>query len=277
MKQLVAEGDLDANGFLLVEGKNFHHLRDVLRVSCGDMIFVRLKSGLLQPMTVCKIDGQVKKIILQVAGDSSDAEHTSKKSILQIFLFQFIANPSKMDLIIRQATECGVEKIFPVESEFCQKGNVESARKKASESGRWHKIIVEARQQSGSPVETQVFAPIPFAKVFDIWKSERGLHGSSLAIVLYERTSGTKNIHDTLKSADSFTGKINSKKGLSRIALVIGAEGGISSSEIKLLKQNGFIPVHFETNVLRCETAALYGIAALQTALMEDWNLKDGE
>ena len=269
MKQLVAESDIDADGFLFVEGDKFHHLRNVLRLSCGDMVSARLKNGLLQPMTVCKIDEQTKRITLQVAGEFLDCEYISRKSIPQISLFQFIAKPSKMDLIIRQATECGVKKIFPVESEFCQGGNVESARKKAGKNGRWHKITVEARQQSGSPVETQVFAPISFTKIFDIWKNEKGIQGSSLAIVLYERTSGTKNIHDALKSADSIKSKSNIKKDFLRIALVVGAEGGISSSEIELLKQNGFIPVHFETNVLRCETASLYGIAALQTALGE--------
>ncbi|WP_315329486.1 16S rRNA (uracil(1498)-N(3))-methyltransferase, partial [Treponema socranskii] len=35
------------------------------------------------------------------------------------------------------------------------------------------------------------------------------------------------------------------------------------------LRNAGFTPVHFAGNILRCETAALYGIAALQTALAE--------
>ena len=39
------------------------------------------------------------------------------------------------------------------------------------------------------------------------------------------------------------------------------------SAEIEFLKQNGFVPIHFETNILRCETAALYGIAAMQTLI----------
>lgn len=264
MKQLFVESELDADGFLFVEGEKFHHLRNVLRVSCGDMISVRLKNGLLQPMTVCKIDGKNKKITLQIAKESIGAHPLFKKPATQISLFQFIAKPLKMDLIVRQAAECGVENIFPVEAEFCQKGNVEAAWKKTGESRRWQKIVIEARQQSGSPVETQVFAPIAFGKIFDIWENEKNVQGS-LAIVFYERRFGTKSIHDALKSADSFS----SSKELSRIALVVGAEGGISSSEIKLLKKNGFIPVHFETNILCCETAVLYGIAALQTALRE--------
>ena len=33
-------------------------------------------------------------------------------------------------------------------------------------------------------------------------------------------------------------------------------------------KKNGFLPVHFETNILRCETAALYGIAVMQSLVL---------
>lgn len=268
MKQLIAEGELDADGFLFAEGESFHHLRDVLRTSCGDMICVRLKSGILQPMTVCKVDPQAKRITLQIANDRLSDGILFEKPALSITLFQLIAKPMKMDLIVRQAAECGVESIFPVEGEFCQKGNVDSACKKAGDSGRWQKIIMEARQQSGSPVETQVFNPITFRQILDVWQSQKASLVTSVAIVLYERSDGAKTIHDALKNADSSSDNFNGNKGLSRIALVVGAEGGISSSEIKLLKQNGFIPVHFATNILRCETATLYGIAALQTALL---------
>ena len=268
MKQLITESELDEEGFLFIENESFHHLRDVLRVSCGDMIFVRLRSGVLQPMTVCKINGQAKRITLQIIDDSLAADNIPQKPAVQISLFQFIAKPSKMDLIIRQAVECGVEKIFPVEAEFCQRGNVESARKKAGGGGHWQKIVREARQQSGSSVETQVLAPIAFSKIFDLWENEKVSQDSSLAIVLHERRFDTKTIHDVLKDADPSSGNFSSTTGLSKIALVVGAEGGISSSETKLLRQNGFIPVHFATNILRCETATLYGIAALQTALL---------
>ena len=59
--------------------------------------------------------------------------------------------------------------------------------------------------------------------------------------------------------------------------MVVGAEGGISPEEINELQDNGFIPIHFDTNILRCETAALYGVAAVQTVLGEKdlWLFKE--
>ena len=52
-----------------------------------------------------------------------------------------------------------------------------------------------------------------------------------------------------------------------KIAIAVGSEGGISPSEAAALEEAGFIPVHFQGNILRCETAALYGIASVQAAV----------
>lgn len=165
-----------------------------------------------------------------------------------------------MDLIVRQATECGVCGIIPVEGEFCQKGSIESARKK-SESGdeRWQRIVIEARQQSGSPVETKIFSSVSVEAACAFWSNLKAEHKE--AVVLYERSDGTKSIYNALKNADVI------KKENAKIAVAVGAEGGISVQEISIMKASGFIPVHFDTNILRCETASLYGIAALQTVL----------
>ena len=207
-----------------------------------------------------------KKIILQAAGDltcsdsASQAAPVLKKPKTEIYLFQFEAKPPKMDLIVRQATECGVCGIIPVEGEFCQKGSIESARKK-SESGdeRWQRIVTEARQQSGSPVETKIFSSVSVEAACAFWSNLKAEHKE--AVVLYERSDGTKSIYNALKNADVI------KKENAKIAVAVGAEGGISVQEISIMKASGFIPVHFDTNILRCETASLYGIAALQTVL----------
>ncbi len=264
MRQLVLESPLDSEGCICIEGKKYHYLSAVLRVKCGDMIYARLLNGALQQMTVARIDSYKKKIILQAAGDLNCVDFDEgnqparEKAGPEIYLFQFEAKPQKMDLIIRQAAECGVFGIIPVEGEFCQRGSIESARKRA-EDDRWQRIVTEARQQSGSPVETRIFSSVSLEEACGFWA---GLQSEcKAAIVLYERSDGTKSIYNALKSADAI------KKQNAKIAVAVGAEGGISAQEINIMKENGFIPVHFDTNILRCETASLYGIAALQTAL----------
>ena len=53
-------------------------------------------------------------------------------------------------------------------------------------------------------------------------------------------------------------------------ALAAGPEGGFSPKEVSLFLAAGFRPVLLGNSVLRTETAALYGIAAVRTILLEN-------
>lgn len=250
MRQYIAEEEPDEEGMLRVRGEKYKHLRAVLRIRVGDMLSVRQKNGALCQMTVSAVDTAAQVITLQKAGKEEAGGGAPR---VAIFLFQFIAKPSKMDLIIRQAAECGVSEIIPVEGEFCEKGSVESARKKY-DSGRWQSIIKEAREQSGSPVETAIRAPVTLESACAFWRKQSGV---KRAAVLWERgDNGEGGIFRAL------SGPLPDKA-----ALAVGAEGGISPGEVRALRGEGFETVHLETNILRCETAALYGIAVLQTVL----------
>lgn len=278
MRQLVLEQDVDKNGIIVLEGKKFHYLKSVLRVKSGDMIYARLPGDKLMQMTVALIED--KRIVLQLAGNGKvninsgseiKAPPSEKQNQCELFLFQFVAKPPKMELIIRQAVECGVRYIVPVAGAFCQKGNIESAKKRSEEkNSRWDNIITEALQQSGSAVETEVTKVMSVKEAIDFWTQKTqntGAENKSLATVLYEQTSGTQKLHEAFKNSE----------GLKCAAIAVGAEGGIMPEEIKQLSDAGFIPIHFDTNILRCETAALYGIAAIQTVLMEKqlWQFKE--
>lgn len=257
MRQFVADNDLE-KGCLVVEGRKFRYLSSVLRVEEGDMMEVRLPGGTLQSMTVAKVDRTSKQIILQVAGKETESLLPETKEDLfpyEIWLLQFVAKPPKMDLIIRQAVECGVSKIIPVEGSFCQKGNVESARKKSDgKDDRWQRIVTEARQQSGSPVETEI---LPCSTLEEVCNLVSSVDGTNAQIVLYERSEGTVSVNSALSGFEK----------CDKVIVAVGAEGGVSPDEIEMLKNAGFITVHIKTNILRCETAALYGIAAVQTAM----------
>lgn len=337
MRQFVSETALDGDGCIRVGGEKFHYLSAVLRLVPGDMLYVRLPDGALQQMTVAQLDGSSRTMLLSLAGEAASAESATAAAAagtkggtvsadsaagggspstkatpiehagrFHFHLFQFVPKPPKLDLIIRQAAECGVSTIQPVAGEFCQKGNVESALKKSSPSDmRWGKIITEAREQSGSPVPTRILPCRTFAEACALWKN--GSIGNSpvrMAFVLYERSGGTLPVHRAIARAveteEAFEtgesagvagesaetaripgpqthGSLKNAPETADIAVMVGAEGGISPSELAGAKESGFIPVHLETNILRCETAALYGLAALQNAVVESdiWKLKE--
>ncbi len=252
MRQYVSQNPLDKDGLLTIDGKDYRYLKQVLRLTAGDMVSVRFSDSALQNMTVSKISEKEKKIILQVC-DSFNAHQENQPGELsptEFFLFMFVPKSSKFDLIVRQATECGVKEIHPVSSSFSQKG----AEKMNFRGERFERIIKEARQQSGSPVETTIGKCISIQEACDLWKDISS--ENDFGCVLYERSDFTTDF------SAAFSQKDNSL--IKKCALVCGAEGGISPQEIKQLMNAGFTPIHLKTNILRCETAALYGMAVLQ-------------
>ena len=261
MRQLILQKNQDKNGLVLVDGKDFHYLRQVLRVKVGDMVKLRLADGLPYDSTVCKIDDKGKTITLQLCAtqDVIARSEATKQSTNEISfsLFQFIPKPQKLELIVRQATECGVKNIIPVISEYAQKGNVDALM--GGKKDRLERIIREARQQSGSPVETTVFEPVTVEQAVDLWnkmKEEAGGEQNAAGYVLSERAV-VRQAHQPHESEVP-----------EHVAIFCGNEGGISPDELELLTKKALLqPVHFSVNILRCETAALYGIAAIQTAI----------
>jgi 16S rRNA (uracil1498-N3)-methyltransferase len=274
MRQFIVSSVPDKNGIISVSGKDFRYLRQVLRVKIGDMINVRLSDGTLSNTTVCNILENQKQIQLQICQKGSADESVtrgvqaeqivSSNSSIEYWLLQFIPKASKMEQIIRQATECGIKNIVPVIGEYSQKNNVLAME--SSKKDRFLRIVREARQQSGSPVETTILDAVSLKEAISLWNEETLADGEKAAVVLWECCEQTKTVHEVLSKSD-----------IKKVAIVIGSEGGISPSEIQELSLNGFIPIHFDTNILRCETAALYGIAAVQCALLENkkWEFKE--
>lgn len=267
MRQYVANCAPDRNGLLEITGKDYRYMRQVLRLAVGDMLQIRLPDGGLQQTTVCRVDEGSRTVVLQVCASNEDGENLPQEvAALDLWLFQFVAKNAKMDMIVRQATECGVSTIVPVLGEFSQAGSGE----RNFRSERLLRIVKEARQQSGSATDTRVLDAMSLEKAVSLWREhcaesgQTGAEGESFAAVLYERNEETVALHRAVAG-----------KNIRTAALAVGAEGGISPAEVSLLRQGGFVPVHFKTNILRCETAALYGIATLQNAITEHdiWQL----
>ena len=266
MRQFVSAASPNSKGLLEIAGKDFHYLRNVLRLQVGDMAPVSVPGGRLLQTTVCKVDDAAKKITLQVCAareqDDSQGQAAAQSSPrTYMTLLQFVPKPQKMELIVRQATECGIANIIPVIGEYTQAGSEKALQK----SDRFERIIREARQQSGSQVETKIFEPQKLERALELLEGgDLQAASSGLAkIVLYERGEKTMPLSAALG--------IPADSGLEgaplACAFAIGSEGGISPAEFELLLARGFKAVHFNTNILRCETAALYAAAAIQSAL----------
>ena len=281
MRQFIVEKGKEKNGLIKLDGKDYRYLRQVLRVRSGDMISVRLPDGSLKNSTVAQIDEAARLVVLQIcaetgktitrgvqAGEISGNLKSSPGAVeLEYWLFQFLPRPQKFEQIVRQATECGVSVIVPVIGEYTEKSSVQALM--GAKKERLQKIIREARQQSGSPVDTKVTEPLSLEKAIELWCAgspavepvENKTAGGSVAFVLSERGDCDGNLRAVIKDAGG-------GEKIKRAAIAVGSEGGISPDEVSLLQNKGlFVPVHFAVNILRCETAALYGIAAVQSEI----------
>ena len=271
MRQLIIENKQIRKGLIELEGKDYRYLRQVLRVRPGDMISVRLPDGSLNNATVARVDEAERRVVLQLCADTGktitrgvQADQLNASAAVngalavEYWLFQFLPRPQKFELIVRQATECGLSVIVPVIGEYTEKSSAQALA--GAKRERLERIIKEARQQSGSPVETKVLEPMTLEQALDLWRTSAGEQGD-LAFVLSERDDCSGKLRESVQKAGGL-------EGIKRAAIAVGSEGGISPDEVKALEEKGlFQPIHFAVNILRCETAALYGIAAVQTEI----------
>ena len=249
----------------------------VLRLQSGTPIDVRLSDGRFVSMLFCADKTEpflaaagattANAAALSPADEESGVETQCTAAFgPELWLFQFVPKAQKIDLIVRQAAECGVSRIVPVKGEYSPPSQ--------DRTERWQRIIREARQQSGSPTATLIQEPLGAHEAAALWCGQSAALRSA-AFMLCEKPEG----NGSSCSLFSRIGDAVQKAGghLQRIALAVGCEGGISPGERILFEQSGFMPIHFKTNILRTETAALYGLAALQSAVTEyeKWKLNE--
>jgi 16S rRNA (uracil1498-N3)-methyltransferase len=163
-----------------------------------------------------------------------------------LVLLQCLPKGAKMDLIIRQAVESGVERVVPLVSD--------RAVARPDEAGprleRWRRIAREAREQSGAALPALIEPP---TRLDEAARRHRG----GTAVFFHEDPAGGSPLHEILAGADE------------PLAVLVGPEGGLSAREVALLEASGFRRAWLGEGVLRTETAALYALAAVRTIVRE--------
>jgi 16S rRNA (uracil1498-N3)-methyltransferase len=250
MRQFIAQAFPSENGKLPLSPADSKYLRSVLRLTEGTRISVRLPDERLFDMALEKD----KNGWFLFAAKNCERAKTVRAvfDAVDCVLFQFLPKPVRMDSIVRQMTECGARFIVPVIGAFSPTNDAQNRME------RWNKIIREARQQSASPVPTEILDPLVPRKALDWW----GFHNNSNSAIgiLLNETEACASLKACLGAAG---------KTPKTAAIVVGTEGGMSGEERALFIGAGFLQAHFATNILRVDTAALYGMSALQNALLE--------
>jgi len=254
MKRFVLPLEPDPEGKIRLYGEDYHYLVRVRRLKAGMCFEAILPYG--AETLVCVLSTADNILV----GVCLEGKGKPPSSIAPIALFQGIPRGNRMDTIVRQAAECAVFLVAPFESEY---STVKLSGTLNGKVKRWKRIVREARQQSGSAVETLVREPCGLDALLEFWESLKKEYRRPLGILLHHIPLDKGTFHDYLDIVPDF------------VVLAVGPEGGFSKREASLFLAAGFKPILMGETILKTDTAALCGIAAARTILLESeaWTL----
>ena len=187
----------------------------------------------------------------------------TNESPLNITLLQGISSGDRMDYTIQKAVELGVTAIVPiVTTRSVVKLSNERAQKRLE---HWQNVVHSACEQSGRAFVPKVLAPTQLSAWLQATMNSKSSHaGAGDAHFNAEKPTrillnpiGALRLAELPKPAGNIE--------LRPVELLVGAEGGLSQSEIDMALSQGFQSVVLGARILRTETAALTAIAAMQT------------
>jgi len=218
---------------IAINGPDVNHIKNVLRLKVGDGLVVCDDSDFEYEAEILELSSShVKATILE--------KREIKPALPQVTLIQAIPKGSKMDTIIRQATELGVYGIMPaITSRTVVRLDQEKARKKQE---RWQKIAREAAEQSQRPTVPRVSSVLTGDGLLEM------IGSFDTAIVFWE------------EEREMFAGKVLNAAKCGNIGVLIGPEGGFSKDEVKDFEKRGGRSYSLGRQVLRVETASVVAL-----------------
>jgi 16S rRNA (uracil1498-N3)-methyltransferase len=265
LKQFILAKTPGRDQLVRLDGDDYHYLVRVRRLKPGDRFPVLLPERIPGTVLVLSAEGGILVGKVSVSGMGSvSVIHPALPSALPavppIILFQALPKGAKIDLIVRQAAEGALTEVVV----FTAERSVARPEKPEGKEERWHRIVKEARQQSGSAAETAVRFYPSLAAALSYWAVLREKYREAPGLLLHQDPLEQGTFHDYLSN----------NPGL--VALAAGPEGGFSGAEVEGFLKAGFKAVRMGDTVLRSETAALYGAAAVRIILLEKtaWMLK---
>lgn len=220
----------------VVEGEEFRHAVNVLRIKEGEKIIVCDNSGWDYLCEVSKIS---KKSFTVKMLEKSEGESEAKTSVTLIAGY---LKGDKTEIIVQKAVELGVREIVVFSSEFS------SAYMNENKLSRLNKVSVEAAKQCGRSIAPQVFYADNFEKALS--------YGKEVQNKFFACEFATEN-------------KANLKNISGSCAIVVGSEGGFSKEESELATKLGYQTVFLGKRILRAETASIVLCGIVMHSLCE--------
>lgn len=214
-----------------------HHLARVLRVGTGQE--VTLFDGRGTRASAVITDVTKKAVTVRIV-----SRETVPPPPVEITLIQALPKPDRFETVLQKATELGVRRIRPVISEH----TVNRSRDPEKQMDRWQTIIRNAAQQCGTSWLPDFSSPEKIGSVFpSLGDFDVVFIGS-----LYPEAKPLRKVFQELN-----------KPEIKTAALLVGPEGDFTEDEVRAAVTAGATPVTFGRQILRTETAAIFGLSVL--------------
>lgn len=230
---LIKKEEIKANYIELIDNENLFHLTKVLRTKVGQKIkFIDSDKNLY----FCEVT-EINKNYLQ----AKIKEKKVSDRLLQsnIVLVQSILAPDAQNLLIANATQTGVKKIYPVISDNVSvsknslKGKVE----------KWQKIAVENFKQCERADLAKVEEINNLKDVLVNFKKEN--------ILIFAEKLENTTLNNCYQDVDK----------TSEIAIVIGPEGGFSQDEFNYFIEQNYKLITLGKMIYKAPNAATVAIS----------------
>lgn len=226
MHRFTAPGPFTSGSLLTLDKTQSHHLTKVLRLEEGAELLVIDGVGHVARAKVA--DAHAKASTVKIGSVDVHKPHSAT-----VLCFA-VPKGQALDFLIRRTTELGVAAFQPLQTKF-------SSPIKGWNAQRWESVVAEVCKQCEDPFFPKVLPP----RTLLDWLASRE---PARPLVLCDEHDRASRIETARGGAD----------------LVIGAEGGFSEEESKLLRNSGAVLMGLGRNRLRAETAALVALTLLK-------------
>ena len=212
------------------------HIHSVLRMKKGENIYVCDKDSKVKYLTSLE---EIKKeeVICKII---KEVESTEPK--IEISLFQGLPKSDKMEYIIQKSVELGIYDITPVDMKNCI-AKIKDENKKID---KWQAISESAAKQSKRNIIPKI------NRLIDVKELKERIKDFDIVIIAYEDEEKT-----------SIKKVISENKNATKIAIIVGPEGGIEKSEVEMLSSAGGKLASLGKRILRTETAPITMLSIL--------------
>jgi 16S rRNA (uracil1498-N3)-methyltransferase len=223
-------------GHAQIVGDEAHHLTRVLRVEPGQQFEISDNHSVY----LAEVESARKDLVSFSVREKMAAPQPPVRTTLVVSLIRF----ERFEWMLEKATELGVERVVPMQTERSEKGLERAAEKRLS---RWNRIAREASEQSRRARLPEIGAPLLFGDALQLEADYRYMLEETQAQPILAALPASR------KEGDA-------------VAFLVGPEGGWTDRERVLIASAGWRPVSLGAEILRAETAAIAVLSIVNAA-----------